>query len=779
MDVATAVPDCAAGTLPMAERIRAFDWAATGLGPMEDWPAHLRASVDLMLAHGFPMIVLWGPSLIQLYNDGYAEIMQDKHPAGLGQPTSVCWPEVWHINGPIYDRVLLGETVTYRDKLYPLARPTGLQDTWFTITYSPIRGSDGAIGGVLVTMFDTSAGQLASRERDLKEAELRASEQRLALAFKLLPVGAAVVDRSGRAVMSNDMMRTYMPSDRIPSRDDANVARWRGWHADGRPIAREDFSTARALRGETVVPGLEFLFTHDDGRECWTRITSAPILGSDGEVTGAFSIVVDIDELKRASEALRVKEERFRQFAAASLNVLWIRSADTLRMEFVSPAFDSIYGVAGEEGQALRDWAALVVPDDRAAVLDAVERVRAGQSVSHAFRIRRPDDGGFRWIQATDFPLFDADGRVGRIAGIATDVTESHLASEHQQVLLAELQHRVRNTMAMISSLVTRSRGSTASVDEYAELLAGRLRSLARTQALLTRAANAGVDIRTIVDDELKAQAHRDSQYAIDGPPVLLSPKATEVLSLAIHELTTNALKYGALACTEGRVAVRWETGEENGQAWVRLHWQERCGAATRPAVPERQGFGTMLIEKRVPYELGGRGRLEIGSDGASALIEFPLTERSSAFETLPPVATDMSGGGIDLRGEAGLEGIPVLLMEDEFYLAHDLAAAFESAGAIVQGPFSEAAVAATAICERPPACAVIDINLGTGADFSVAAALDDARIPFVFLTGYDAAAIPARYLDVPRLEKPARPLEVLRAVRLALARRPADDGGA
>ena len=145
-----------------------------------------------MLAHGFPMIVLWGEQLVQLYNDGYAEILADKHPGGLGQPTRECWPEVWHINGPIYQRVWQGETITYEDKLYPLARRGRLEDVWFTITYSPIRGEEGRINGVLVTMFETTAAHVAQAAREREEQKRRESDRRLALAFKVLPVGSAL-----------------------------------------------------------------------------------------------------------------------------------------------------------------------------------------------------------------------------------------------------------------------------------------------------------------------------------------------------------------------------------------------------------------------------------------------------------------------------------------------------------------------------------------------------------------------------------------------------------
>lgn len=162
----------------MHERVARFDWSKTELGPRADWPQSLVTIVDTVLCHGFPMIALLGPRLIQIYNDAYGVVMDAKHPAGLGQPTEVCWPEVWHINGPIYERVLQGEIVTYEDGLYPLARSGELRDAWFTLTYSPIRDDNGTICGVLVTMIETTARMLAERERDLAMAGIREAEQR-------------------------------------------------------------------------------------------------------------------------------------------------------------------------------------------------------------------------------------------------------------------------------------------------------------------------------------------------------------------------------------------------------------------------------------------------------------------------------------------------------------------------------------------------------------------------------------------------------------------------
>ncbi len=136
--------------------MRSFDWSATPLGPVLSWPQSLKTAADLTLACKFAMIVLWGPELIQIYNDAYREMMGCKHPAGLGQSTRRCWPEVWQINEPIYAKVMQGESITFEDQLYPIERYGFLEDAYFTLCYSPLRNERAQVQGVLVTVFETT-----------------------------------------------------------------------------------------------------------------------------------------------------------------------------------------------------------------------------------------------------------------------------------------------------------------------------------------------------------------------------------------------------------------------------------------------------------------------------------------------------------------------------------------------------------------------------------------------------------------------------------------------
>ncbi len=164
---------------------------------MEGWSPALRAIADLVLASGFPMIALWGPDLIQIYNDGYRDLMGRKHPAGLGQPTRECWPEVWHINEPIYRRVLEGETLTFEDNLYPIARNGTLEDAWFTLSYSPLRDESERVAGVLVTAFDTT-------ERLRADTQLRESEERIRRLLDIGTVGIIFFNPDGGITGAND-----------------------------------------------------------------------------------------------------------------------------------------------------------------------------------------------------------------------------------------------------------------------------------------------------------------------------------------------------------------------------------------------------------------------------------------------------------------------------------------------------------------------------------------------------------------------------------------------
>lgn len=335
----------------------------------------------------------------------------------------------------------------------------------------------------------------------------------------------------------------------------------------------------------------------------------------------------------RAEFAFRESEERLRQFGQASTDVLWIRNAETLQWEYLSAAFETIYGLSCDEalsGDNWKNWAHLIVEEDREHALEAIRRVGRGNRETFEYRIRRPADGQIRWLRNTDFPMRDAAGKLARIGGVGTDITALKAAEQHLQTLVAELQHRVRNTLAVVRSIARRTAENSTTAEDMFAHFQGRLDAFSRVQAALTRNSDAKVDLAALIEDELIAYAAHDGQQVrIEGPAVALDPKTAERLSLAIHELTTNAVKHGALTRETGRIAIKWRIESADGSRDLALSWIE-SGIELSSAKPQPDGFGMELLRQSLPYELQAQTDIELRPKGLRFELRMPLTTAQS-----------------------------------------------------------------------------------------------------------------------------------------------------
>lgn len=200
--------------------------------------------------------------------------------------------------------------------------------------------------------------------------------------------------------------------------------------------------------------------------------------------------------------------------------------------------------------------------------------------------------------------------------------------TDAQAVLLAELQHRVRTTLATTRMIARRSAELSESLEEYAAHLDGRLAALARVQNVILQNVRAGVDLGRLVTDELaSARAYGDAGAQVSGPDVRLHLRAAEPLALALHELTTNALKFGALSSSTGRLAVTWEIAAREGRPHLVFDWVE-SGLNLDPQAPRRRGFGTVVLLEMITYNLGAEVDLTIATGGLRYQMVLPLTER-------------------------------------------------------------------------------------------------------------------------------------------------------
>lgn len=373
----------------------------------------------------------------------------------------------------------------------------------------------------------------------------------------------------------------------------------------------------------------EYRIHHPDGEDRWVRTTVFPIRGQDGAVERIGGIDQDITRIKRAQHELEESEERLRSATEVGRLGLWDWNVRTGHVAWSDEHFRMQgYGV-GEVRPSYEAWLAGIHPEDRAATVAALEAAMASRTeYVHEFRSLH-QDGSIRWLAARGRFSYDAEGRPERMVGAAIDLTERREAEERQRLLLGELQHRVRNILAVVRSIIRRTHDADQSAEEFVQHLEGRLGALARTQVLLTRGVDAGIDLELMLRDELDAQAADFERVAMNGPEVRLPAKVAEVLTLAIHELATNAVKYGVFAGTRGQLSIDWAVAGDGDQRRLHLHWRERGVDMPWPK-ENREGFGTELITRRVPYELRGDGRIELLHDGIECFLDVPLVARPS-----------------------------------------------------------------------------------------------------------------------------------------------------
>ncbi|WP_407522185.1 sensor histidine kinase [Methylobacterium oryzisoli] len=288
---------------------------------------------------------------------------------------------------------------------------------------------------------------------------------------------------------------------------------------------------------------------------------------------------------------------------------------------------------AGSAGRVLgSDWrAAWPEPADRVAADLALAAARAGRT--GRFRAASPTLGGTpRWWDVVLTPIPGDAGAVERVLAVARDVTDAHHAEEQQALLMQELAHRVKNILAMVQAVATQTLRGAASLEEAATAFGARLIALSHAHDILIQGSWAAADLRNVVEGAADLHGGRaPDRFRIEGPAVRLGPRSALALSLILHELATNAAKYGALSRAEGRVSVAWRIVAEADEPWLFLRWEEAGGPPV--VAPTRSGFGSRLIERTLVHSLGGSASLTYPAAGVVFSLSAPLraVQESSA----------------------------------------------------------------------------------------------------------------------------------------------------
>jgi PAS domain S-box-containing protein len=393
------------------------------------------------------------------------------------------------------------------------------------------------------------------------------------------------------------------------------------YYADGTLVPPNECPTRVCLMEGRAMEGREALFERPDGTRIPIIPHPAPLTDERGAIVGVVSMKLDISERKRAESALAERNAQLALAHKAARVGSYTYDLTTSSVR-ISPASAETYGLPdGTIEVTDQQWCARVHRDDvqrlRAEHIRAFKERR--RELVNEFRYVRPG-GEIRWIEARSLVAYDDAGRAERMTGVYIDVTERRKSEDHKNLLIAELDHRVKNVLACVAAVAQRSRECSRSPDEFLEVLNGRISSLANAHALLSRSHWEGVPIGELVRNEL-APCMIDGSNLIEGPDIVLAAEATQPLSMVLHELATNATKYGALSSRRGRVSVSWER-QSSSHDPLTLEWLETGGPTI--VAPGPSGYGSSVIRDLIPYELGGSVDYVLASGGVRCRVEIP-----------------------------------------------------------------------------------------------------------------------------------------------------------
>ena len=652
--------DFLAGGGEMGERARRLDWAATPLGRPDGWPQSLRTAASILLNSRHPMFLAWGPELASIYNDAYAPLLGERHPDALGRAFRAIWPEIWDDISPMVAMALSGQATWSEDMPLTLMRHGYPETAWFTFSYSPIRDETGGVGGMFCACNETTAKvllerrlsfqvRLSERQKAAHGADevVRIAADMLAEELELDRCGFAEVDDASGKITINESwvsgaQRVPLPPTRRRmsdyGQDFENDVR------AGRPVRIDDAANdprpgakvVRSRGAEAVlsVPLIKrgavvALLTAQMIRPRRWCDEDLALLGAAVELTWAAL------QTARAETALRQSERRLRDVQAAGQVGSFDWDLDSGRVHR-SAEYLAIYGLPDDAptvSGAREDWLTWVHPEDREAVAARFqEALTHPGAFEHEYRILRADTGEARWVSNRGRIETDEEGRPIRLLSVQTDITARKRDETRRRLLVNELNHRVKNTLATIQSIVAQTLRTAANPEAAGAQLENRLMALSRAHDVLTREVWEGARLSEIVDEAVRPYAP-EGRCVTRGPNIWLSPAQALALAMALHELAVNAAKYGALTGDRGQVDIRWRRlprrlqgaarERDGGVRTLRLTWTETGGPLVAP--PTRRGFGARLLERGLPRDLGGDVQLRYPPQGVICRIEAAL----------------------------------------------------------------------------------------------------------------------------------------------------------
>lgn len=460
------------------------------------------------------------------------------------------------------------------------------------------------------TGIDVLANEPSGRESDGSTGDERAR-----MALDALPAAIYLTDADGKIVYFNGAAAELWGQRPVLGAS-SWCGSWRLFWPDGRPMAHDECPMAVALKERRQIRGAEAAAERPDGTRVPFLGFPTPIFDAKGSLVGGVNLLLDITDRRDADRANQILaalvESSQDAIVSKDLNGIvqtWNRGAERL------------FGYSAEEmvGKPI----AILIPDDHAdEEPEILRRVRSGQRVETYETVRRRKDGALVDVSLTVSPVRDKGGRIVAASKIARDITDRKRAEEQQKLLVREIKHRIKNTLATVQA-IARQTLPNASPEEL-DVFAGRLQALAGAHDLLTGDNWNRSPLNDVVQRAVSAfDDVAKERFTIDGRhEVWIDAEKSSGLTMVLHELATNAVKYGALSNDTGRVEIAWETRREKDRLHLDFRWKETGGPPVK--APERRGFGSSLIERALQGE-SSTTRLDFDPDGLRFTLEMTL----------------------------------------------------------------------------------------------------------------------------------------------------------
>lgn len=498
-----------------------------------------------------------------------------------------------------------------------------------------------------------------------------------------------------------------------------------------------------------------------DGNYYWIEANGRVDVDESGAPVSFPGVLIDVEE-RRAIVAERDRALRLLQtFTEAVPGVVYAKDLEG-RMLVCNRGTAELIGKPPEAFLGRTDLEFLEDKEQARQVMENDRRImESGIAEQIEEEVRYPDGRAAVWL-SSKAPFRDESGAVVGLIGSSVDITERREAAERERLLAREVDHRAKNLLGVVQSIVQLTKA--ADIHGFKEAVIGRIHALSRAHSLLAAARWEGIELGQLVREELAPFLSGGTRRVrIDGRPLRLKPAASQSLAMAIHELATNAVKYGSLSTESGSLEIGWGPNSEGTILW----WRESGGPRIE-AAPSANGFGSTVLRSSIERQLGGSLTLDWAEEGLRCTIAIPdqqLLKAAQGDHRDRPESIQQPGQPAPGR----LDGKTVLLVEDEALIALQIQEAIEGLGGSVIGPLSTIESALDALEELRPDAAVLDGNVGGVRSAAVAEKLIGLSIPFAYCTGYsDLGDLPGSPGFPEPLAKPLEP-DLLRRTLLAL----------